>query len=164
MIRNNSHLKSDVEFKSHPSEITSGIQHRIWSYLFSYLFSYLSLWIQHNMHIKRLLDGTRLFNTWLVCLPSSLGSLFSMLQQSSDLITLTNPGILLCLLVKCGWLSSLLDIRNAFTLSLEFTNMYSMLLCYHRWTSWIGPHWFQVCHSWRATGYLPLLLCNWPNS
>ena len=41
--------------------------------------SYLLLWVLHNIDIKRLLGSARLFNTWLVCLPSLLGSLFSML-------------------------------------------------------------------------------------
>ena len=35
----------------------------------------------------------------------------------------------------------------------------SCILCYHWWAMCFGLYWFQVCHPWRTTGHLSILLC-----
>ena len=119
------------------------------------LISYLSLWILHNMHINRLLEGTRPFRTWLIYSAYSLGLSFLILWLLFEPSISNSLGIPQCSLVKCGCWSFLLAIQNVSAQSLESIPMYSML------SSWIGLLWFKVCHPWRAAGYFSLLLCHW---
>ena len=91
------------------------------------LISYLSLWILHNIHINRLLEGTRPFRTWLVYSAYSLGLSFLILWLLFEHSISNSLGIPQCSLVKCGCWSFLLAIQNVSTQSLESIPMYFML-------------------------------------
>ena len=62
------------------------------------------------------------------------------------------------------WVLELLGGHPECTYSHRAWSPYSCLLCSHWWASFFGLWWFKVCHSWGATGHLPLLLCHWLNS